>query len=296
MDWNRIHPSISAVEYELINVGFNDGLSEANRWNGFLHRNDLDAIGMDDIELIHRANLSADRNSVRGMVVVVIPSGRFSSKWEVVLGSSYRIPFEGSTEEAPSTYSSDDDYSHKQNLLKWHGSPTFDAKKGKVCDSISIVCGNIPQKNPSNIQQYRRWIIYMVKGVKWTSIQFRNTAIGIDFNDSIDPGKYMTNVEISRSEATETERFELYPVSRAINKWKNEQGMIGQDQYHHDQRHKTNIDDGKEEELMLFLQEAVRRKIQVMEFRILKFERYWEGRGARKKKKEMILVVSFRPP
>ncbi|CAH9071601.1 unnamed protein product [Cuscuta epithymum] len=296
IDWNGIHPSISAVEYELKNAGLNDELSEANRWNGFLHRNDLDAIGTDDIELIHRANISADRNSVRGMVVVVIRSGRVCSKLEAVLGSSSRIPFEGSTEEAPSTYSSDDDYFQKQNLLKWPGSPTFGAKKGKVCDSISTVCGNIPQKNPSNIQQHRRWIIYMVKGVQWTSIQFRNTAIGIVFNDSIDPGKYTTDAALSRSEATETQGFELYPVARDISKWKSEQWMMGEDQYQHEQRHMYNVDAWKEEELMLFLLEAVRRKIQVIKFRILKFGRYWEGRGAKMRKKRFIKTVPYNPP
>ncbi|CAH9123798.1 unnamed protein product [Cuscuta epithymum] len=114
----------------------------------------------------------------------------------------------------------------------------------------------------------------------------------------ITPSKHMINAKISRSEATETQGFELYPVARAISKWKNEQGMMGEDQYQHEQRHRTNIGAWKIEELMLFLQEAVRRKIHVMNFRILKFERYWEGRGARKKKekKEKILVVSYRPP
>ncbi|CAH9123051.1 unnamed protein product [Cuscuta epithymum] len=99
---------------------------------------------------------------------------------------------------------------------------------------------------------------------------------------------------ISRSEATESQRFELYP---AISKRKNKQGRMGEDQYQHDQRHRTNIDDWKGEELLLLLLEAVRKKIQVLKFRILKFERYWEGRGTRKRKrKQKILAFSYYPP
>ncbi|CAH9128863.1 unnamed protein product [Cuscuta epithymum] len=114
IDWNGIHSSVSAVEYLKKNAWLNAELSEANRRNSFLHRNDLDAMDTDSIEQIHMANISVPRNSVRGMVVVAIHSGRIYSILEAVPDSSSRSPFEGSTEEAPSTYSSYDDYFQKR--------------------------------------------------------------------------------------------------------------------------------------------------------------------------------------
>ncbi|CAH9105180.1 unnamed protein product [Cuscuta epithymum] len=75
----------------------------------------------------------------------------------------------------------------KQKLLKWPGISVLDSERGKAIDSISALCGNIPQKNPSNIKRHRRWIISKVKAVHWTRFLLRYTAIEIFFNDSTAP-------------------------------------------------------------------------------------------------------------
>ncbi|VFQ86787.1 unnamed protein product [Cuscuta campestris] len=75
----------------------------------------------------------------------------------------------------------------KQKLLKWPGSLDLDSERGKAIDSISALCGNVPQKNPNNIKRHRRWNIAKVKAVHWTRYLLRYTAIEIFFNDSTAP-------------------------------------------------------------------------------------------------------------
>ncbi|VFQ64542.1 unnamed protein product [Cuscuta campestris] len=109
IDWNGIQSTVSAVEFLKRNAWYSAELSEANRRNCFMHRNDFDAT-----EQIQMANKAVHRSSVRGMVVIAIHSGRIYSVLESVTNSSSRSPFEGSTDETPSIYSSYEDYFQKR--------------------------------------------------------------------------------------------------------------------------------------------------------------------------------------
>ncbi|XP_019164958.1 PREDICTED: endoribonuclease Dicer homolog 3 [Ipomoea nil] len=110
IDWNGIQSSFSAVEYLKKNAWLNAEMSEANRRDSLLNRNDSDTMDIDCTEPIHLANKSVHGNSVRNMVVVAIHTGRIYSILEAVTNSSAESPFEGSSDEIPSTYSSYADY------------------------------------------------------------------------------------------------------------------------------------------------------------------------------------------
>lgn len=110
IDWNGIQSSFSAAEYLKKNAWLNAEMSEANRRNSLLHKNDSDTMDIDCTELIHLANKSVHGSSVRGMVVVAIHTGRIYSILEAVTDSSAESPFEGSSDEIPSAYSSYADY------------------------------------------------------------------------------------------------------------------------------------------------------------------------------------------
>nr|GLL32084.1 endoribonuclease Dicer homolog 3 [Ipomoea trifida] len=110
IDWNGIQSSFSTVEYLKKNAWLNVEMSEANRRNSLLNRNDSDPMDIDCTELIHLANKSVHGNSVRNMVVVAIHTGRIYSILEAVTNSSAESPFEGGSDEIPSTYTSYADY------------------------------------------------------------------------------------------------------------------------------------------------------------------------------------------
>lgn len=109
IDWNGLQSTVSAVEFLKRNAWYSAELSEANKRNCFMHRNDFDAT-----EQVQMANNAVHKSSVRGMVFIAIHSGRIYYVLNSMTNSSSGSPFEGGTDEAPSGYSSYEDYFQKR--------------------------------------------------------------------------------------------------------------------------------------------------------------------------------------
>ncbi|CAH9105238.1 unnamed protein product [Cuscuta epithymum] len=129
---------------------------------------------------------------------------------------------------------------------------------------------------------------------------------------------------IAWSEATETQGLELYPEAKAINKWKGEKWMIGEDvgnievePYLLERIVKYQCAEylcaafpllsntsvyiwqhrASESRLVVgFVSYQISLGLRAMKSMAPQSVRYWERRGARKKKKQKILAVSYRPP
>ncbi|CAH9089580.1 unnamed protein product [Cuscuta epithymum] len=101
---------------------------------------------------------------------------------------------------------------------------------------------------------------------------------------------------IAWSEATETQGLDLCAEARATSKWKIEQKVMNEDQYQQEQNHLNSMDALKREDLVLFLLE-VWMNIHAWKLLDQPTVMYWEGRGARKKrKKQKIVAFSYYPP
>ncbi|CAH9070668.1 unnamed protein product [Cuscuta epithymum] len=101
---------------------------------------------------------------------------------------------------------------------------------------------------------------------------------------------------IAWSEATETQGLDLCAEARATSKWKIEQKVMNEDQYQQEQNHLNSMDALKREDLVLFLLE-VWMNIHAWKLLDKPTVMYWEGRGARKKrKKQKIVAFSYYPP
>ncbi|MCL7031503.1 hypothetical protein MKW94_015389 [Papaver nudicaule] len=110
INWGEISASNSAVEFmKTHSVEDNNSFSHSLTANS---SSETECKNSEDS--IHLADCSVDRNSVKDMVVLAIHTGKLYSVLEVLVDKTAENSFDGSTDEAPSSYTSFRDYFSKK--------------------------------------------------------------------------------------------------------------------------------------------------------------------------------------